>query len=151
MTALSNMNVIETTTQDNLKVVKFATTPIMSTYLVAFAVGDFDFVEAVAKPRSPPSVKPITVRVYTNKGESHQGLFALDCGVKTLEYFSEYFDYSYPLPKMDMLAVPDFSAGAMENWGLVTYRTVALLFDEKTSSTRSKQQIAYIVGHGFLN
>ena len=56
-------------------------------------------------------------------------------------------DIPYPLPKMDMIAIPDFSAGAMENWGLVTYRNVYLLFDEKNSSAKAKQGVAYVVGH----
>ncbi|KAJ1342121.1 hypothetical protein BSLG_003300 [Batrachochytrium salamandrivorans] len=72
--------------------------------------------------------------------------FALDVSAKTLEYFSEYFDIAYPLPKMDMIAIPDFGAGAMENWGLVTYREIMLLVDNDTSAS-VKQGVAYVVGH----
>ncbi|KAJ3387394.1 hypothetical protein HDU92_001972 [Lobulomyces angularis] len=146
-TALSNTNVIEEFEENNLTVSKFATTPVMSTYLVAFVVGELDYVETTSKPLSPPGSKPIVVRVYTNKGESAGGVFAAGVAEKTLEFFSEYFDIAYPLPKLDMVAVPDFAAGAMENWGLVTYRTVALLYDEKKSSQIAKQRCAYIVGH----
>ncbi|KAI8891861.1 hypothetical protein BC833DRAFT_626389 [Globomyces pollinis-pini] len=129
------------------KSVKFARTPIMSTYLVAICVGEYDYIEAVAHPKQPVGSDPITCRVYTLPGESQNGKFALDCCVKILEYFSEYFDCGYPLPKMDMIVIPEFSAGAMENWGLVTYRTDAFLFDEATGSIRSKTQVAFVVAH----
>ena len=77
------------------------------------------------------------VRAYTPPGLSHQGKFALEVATKILSFLSEYFDEPYPLPKMDLVAIPDFSAGAMENWGLVTYRTMYLLYDEKNSPLKS--------------
>ena len=140
--ALSNMHPINTTTDEKSgkKKVQFAATPVMSTYLIAFIVGPLDSVETVNKDG-------IKVRVYAPIGQASQGAFALDCAARTLEFFSEYFDCPYPLQKMDMVAIPDFASGAMENWGLVTYRTVYLLFDPATSTTKSKQNIAYIVGH----
>ncbi|KAI8897127.1 peptidase family M1-domain-containing protein [Globomyces pollinis-pini] len=150
-TALSNMNVIEESTIDigtkTLKSIKFAKTPIMSTYLVALCVGEFDYLEAVANPTSPADAKPITCRVYTLKGQKEMGRFGLGVCTKTLEFFSKYFDVAYPLPKMDMIAIPDFGAGAMENWGLVTYRETALLYDPAKSSAAAKQRVAYVVGH----
>ncbi|KAJ3113183.1 Aminopeptidase 2 mitochondrial [Phlyctochytrium bullatum] len=151
LTALSNMNAIgeEIVEEDGkkLKAVSFATTPIMSTYLVAFAVGDIEFIETVATPKAPADAKPVIVRVYTLKGEVEQGRFGLEVAARTLEYFSEYFNEAYPLPKLDLIAIPDFAAGAMENWGLITYRNIYLLFDEKKSSAVAKQRIAYVVGH----
>ena len=124
----------------NLKEVSFSLTPIMSTYLVAFIVGELDFVESRTR-------EGVVVRVYTPLGASSQGAFALDVATRTLSFFSEYFAEPYPLPKMDLVAVPDFAAGAMENWGLVTYRQIYLLYDEEKSSVRAKQNIAYVVGH----
>ncbi|KAJ1551752.1 Aminopeptidase 2 mitochondrial [Nowakowskiella sp. JEL0078] len=148
ISALSNMNIVdETVIADGKKQVVYATTPVMSTYLLAFAVGYFDYVEGVSKPKLPVDAKPIVVRVYTSPGKSEKGKFALEVSIKTLEFFSEYFDIAYPLPKCDHIAVPDFSAGAMENWGLITYRDQALLFDEGTSSADHKERIAYVVGH----
>lgn len=149
LTGLSNMQVIsESNNDDNItKTIKFATTPKMSTYLLAFVVGEFDYIETIANPKSPKDAKPITCRVYTRKGQIEQGKFALEVSAKTLEFFSSYFEIAYPLPKMDMIAIPDFSAGAMENWGLVTYRDVTLLYDEKNSSSTAKQHVAYVVGH----
>ncbi|ORZ34473.1 aminopeptidase [Catenaria anguillulae PL171] len=150
LTALSNMNVVSEeahASKATHKSVKFARTPIMSTYLLAFAVGELEYIESKTSPSCKALPNPVTVRVYTTKGESGKGKFGLGCAVRILEYFSEVFGEPYPLPKMDMIAVPDFSAGAMENWGLVTYRTIYLLFDEKTSSAKTKEGVAYVVAH----
>jgi aminopeptidase 2 len=120
--------------------IRFKETPIMSTYLIAWVVGDLDYIEE-------KNEDGVLVRVYATRGHAHQGKFALDVASRTLAFFTRYFDQPYPLPKMDMVAVPDFGAGAMENWGLVTYRTAYLLFDEKDSSLKTKQNVAYVVGH----
>ena len=112
----------------------------MSSYLLAFAVGDYDYVEASTK-------NGVLVRVYTDKGCSSQGQFALETGVKSLEYYEEYFNVKYPLPKCDMIAIPDFQAGAMENWGLVTYRSTCILFDAEKSPVTTKQRVAIVVCH----
>ncbi|KAG0220143.1 peptidase family M1-domain-containing protein [Mortierella sp. GBAus27b] len=142
--ALSNMPVEGITqVEPEEKTVHFAITPVMSTYLVAWAVGDFEYVESTTTKLE----KPITCRVYTLPGLKEQGRFAVDITPRILEYFTEIFGIAYPLPKMDQIAVPDFDMGAMENWGLVTYRTVALLFDEKTSDLRFKEQVASTVAH----
>ncbi|KAG0210662.1 hypothetical protein BGX28_009089 [Mortierella sp. GBA30] len=144
LVALSNMPVCSVTqVEPEQKTVNFEKTPIMSTYLVAWAVGEFEYIETTTTKLE----KPVVCRVYTLPGLKEQGRFALEITPKVLEYFSEIFGTAYPLPKLDHLAVPDFDAGAMENWGLVTYRTVALLFDEKTSDLRFKEQVAVTVAH----
>ncbi|RKP39469.1 peptidase family M1-domain-containing protein [Dimargaris cristalligena] len=149
LTALSNMNVVSETPLEDLarsyKQVKFATTPIMSTYLLAFVVGDLEYIETHTAER--PNESPIKCRVYTLKGLKEQGRFALDVAARTLDVLADTFDIPYPLPKLDLVAIPDFEAGAMENWGLVTYRTSALLFDEKSSTTQAKQYVAYVIAH----
>lgn len=122
------------------RVLKFDKTPIMSTYLVAVVVGEYDFVEG-------KSSDGVLVRVYTPKGKKEQGQFALEVATKVLPYYNKYFNIAYPLPKMDLIAIADFSAGAMENWGLVTYRETCLLVDPQNTSTVRKQWIALIVGH----
>jgi len=144
-TALSNMNVVDESTEGDLKTVKFAKSPVMSTYLVAFAVGEFAYIEGYTSGKY--NGRPVQCRIYTVKGSEKQGEFALDVKVRTLEYFAEIFDIAYPLPKCDSVAVPDFEAGAMENWGLITFRTTALLFDPAESSVRAKQTIAYTMAH----
>jgi aminopeptidase N len=145
-TALSNMP--EKSVQDGKngrKVVSFEKTPIMSTYLLAWAFGDFDYVEDFTKRKY--NGKPLPVRVYTTRGLKEQGRFALENAPKVIDYFSEIFQIDYPLPKSDLLAVHEFSHGAMENWGLVTYRTTAVLFDESTSDAKYKNRVAYVVAH----
>ncbi|KAK7112907.1 hypothetical protein V1264_012283 [Littorina saxatilis] len=140
---LSNMPVTTETALEsdaNQKVVTFQRTPIMSTYLLAFVVGEFDYLE-------DKDSDGVLVRVFTPTGKKEQGRFALEVAVKTLPFYKDYFGIAYPLPKMDLIAIADFSAGAMENWGLVTYRETALLVDPKNTSARVKQWVALVVGH----
>ncbi|PKA63344.1 puromycin-sensitive aminopeptidase [Apostasia shenzhenica] len=138
--ALSNMPVEKEEVNGDLKKLFYQESPIMSTYLVAVIVGLFDYVEA-------STTDGIKVRVYCQTGKSSQGKFALDVAVKTLDVYKEYFAVPYPLPKLDMIAIPDFAAGAMENYGLVTYRETALLYDERHSAASNKQRVATVVGH----
>ncbi|CAG8253359.1 unnamed protein product [Penicillium nalgiovense] len=146
-TALSNMPVQSERdgNKPGLKFVTFEKTPVMSTYLLAWAVGDFEYVEAMTERKYQG--KSIPVRVYTTRGLQDQARFALECAHRTVDYFSEVFEIEYPLPKADLLAVHEFAMGAMENWGLVTYRTTAVLFDEGKSDNRYKNRIAYVVAH----
>lgn len=140
LVALSNMPVKSTKEVASLSQVDFERTPVMSTYLVAVVVGEYDYVE----DRSSDGV---LVRVYTPKGKKEQGLFALEVASKVLPYYKDYFNIAYPLPKIDLIAIADFSAGAMENWGLVTYRETCLLVDPENTSAARKQFIALVVGH----
>lgn len=126
--------------ESGYEVIKFSPTPKMSTYLLAFIVGDFEYIEK-------KSNRGVIVRVYTTPGKIHQAKFALDCAVKTLEFYEKYFDIPYPLKTLDMIAVPDFDSGAMENWGAITYRENALLVDEVNSSAGSKQWVALVIAH----
>ncbi|XP_072390827.1 puromycin-sensitive aminopeptidase [Diabrotica undecimpunctata] len=140
LVALSNMPVKNSQPEGDLIKYDFEKTPIMSTYLVAAVIGEYDYVE-------DKSSDGVLVRVYTPKGKKEQGLFALEVATKVLPYYKEYFNIAYPLPKIDLIAIADFSAGAMENWGLVTYRETCLLVDPKNTSAVSKQWIALVVGH----
>ncbi|KAI9716899.1 MAG: hypothetical protein M1812_005048 [Candelaria pacifica] len=145
--ALSNMPEKKTrkAERNGFKIVSFERTPIMSTYLLAWACGDFEFVEDFTQRKYQG--RNIPVRVYTTKGLKEQGRFALQNAHKVIDYFSEIFRIDYPLPKADLLAVHEFSHGAMENWGLVTYRTTAVLFDEAQSDQKYKNRVAYVVAH----
>ena len=136
----SNMPIKKETINNSVKTVQFEETPIMSTYLLAFIVGKLEFIEKKARDGT-------LVRVITTPGKKEQGKFALDFSIKVLEYYNNYFGIKYPLPKLDMVALPDFEFGAMENWGLITYRENSLLFDEKNSSAANKQRIAIVVAH----
>jgi len=121
------------------KVVSFAPTPKMSTYLLAFIVGDFEYIEKKTK-------RGVSVRVFTVPGRKEQGRFALECAVRSLDFYEEYFAIKYPMPVLDMIAIPDFASGAMENWGAVTYRDT-ILIDEATCSLANRQWIAIVVAH----
>ncbi|KAL5559479.1 hypothetical protein UlMin_035690 [Ulmus minor] len=140
LVALSNMPIIEENINGPLKTVSYQESPIMSTYLVAIVVGLFDYVE-------DHTSDGIKVRVYCQVGKANQGKFALHVAVKTLELYKEYFEVPYSLPKLDMIAIPDFAAGAMENYGLVTYRETALLYDDQHSAAANKQRVASVVAH----
>ncbi|MEE8466677.1 MAG: M1 family metallopeptidase, partial [Dehalococcoidia bacterium] len=143
--AVSNTPVVEETAPGagpgpGLKSVRFAETPIMSTYLLAFIVGNLVSVEARADSGT-------TVGVWTTPGKESQAAFALDTSVKLLGYFNQYFGIPYPLAKLDHIAIPDFAAGAMENWGVVTYRETALLVDPENSSAGTRQRVAEVIAH----
>ncbi|KAJ7999376.1 hypothetical protein DPEC_G00193760 [Dallia pectoralis] len=120
----------------------FEATPIMSTYLLAFVVSEFDFI------RSPEGEKYL-IRIWARKQAiaEGQGNYALEKTGPILEFFEKYYDTVYPLPKSDQIALPDFGAGAMENWGLITYRETALLFNNESSSNADKEWIATVISH----
>jgi len=141
MIALSNMpDFYNGQNDERPRVIDFHQTPIMSTYLLAFIVGDLEFIEGHTK-------RGTQVRVYTVPGKKEHGRFALDVAIRGLEFFEKYFGIKYPLPKLDQVACPDFAAGAMENWGLITYRENAVLLDPINSSTAGKQRVAGVILH----
>ena len=141
MAAISNTPVVEETEAGSgLKSLRFAETPVMSTYLLAFIVGDLVKIEAQANDTT-------RVAVWTTPGKEAQGQFALDTSVRLLSFFNDYFGIPYPLAKLDHLAIPDFAAGAMENWGAITYRETALLVDPENSSAGTRQRVAEVVAH----
>ena len=141
LTAVSNTPVIgETHDGNGLKTVQFAETPRMSTYLLAFVVGDLACVEETAPNGT-------LMRIFATRGNEHLGRFALDTAIRLLEYYNDYFGIPYPLEKLDHFAIPDFAAGAMENWGAITYREVALLFDPENSAAPTRQRIVEIIAH----
>ncbi len=145
LTALSNMPEVSCqhlpgASGSMLKKVAFETSPRMSTYLLAWAVGEFDFVQATSKGG-------VQIRVYSPPGRAQQGTFALNVAVQALDLYDDFFKLPYPLPKLDMLCVTEFAMGAMENWGLVTYREVDLMIDEEKASSQQKQRVATVVAH----
>lgn len=118
----------------------FETTPKMSTYLLAFAYGALKFKESETK-------NGVKVRCYATPANFGLLDFSLNVAVRAVDFFEDYFDTKYPLAKLDMLALPDFSAGAMENWGLITYRENCMLIDPTSSGLESKQFAAIIICH----
>lgn len=92
-------------------------------------------------------LSPLKISVWTRPGFAHTAEYALKIAGKILRHYEDFFGIEYPLPKMDMIALPDFNAGAMENWGLITYRETAMLYDERSSSISNKQRVAVVVAH----
>ena len=118
----------------------FNDTPKMSTYLLAFVVGNLDYTEKINDNK-------IKVRVYATPDKLQATKFALDTACRVLSFYQEYFGIAYPLSKCDFIALPDFASGAMENWGCITFREQALLADPKDSSMRATQYVANVIAH----
>jgi aminopeptidase N len=141
VTVLGNMPVTFQRVENDLLVTAFARTPRMSSYLLAWVVGELHKKTATTK-------SGVEVNLWATPAQKPESLdFGLDIAVRTIDFFDEYFGVKYPLPKSDHVALPDFSSGAMENWGLITYREVALLADPKTTSVSSKHYIATVIAH----
>lgn len=141
LTALSNMPVAkQREIGGKHKEITYEPTVVMSTYLLAWVIAQLESVERSDKNGIP-------VRIWTTPGKSKQAQFALDVGCHSLAYFAKWFGIPYALPKLDMVALPDFASGAMENWGLVTYRETTLLVDPKQSSVQAKQRVAEVIAH----
>jgi len=141
MTAVSNTPPIdEKDLGDGTRLVRFAETPRMSTYLLAFAVGPLDSIEGKARRGTKLGVWALPDRI----GHSR---WALDEAIRILDYLNDYYGIPYPLEKLDHIALQDFAAGAMENWGAITYRERILLFDPATSSAQTRQTIVEVIAH----
>ena len=141
LTAISNMPIEKTKNlNDKETQIKFQETPIMSTYLLFFAIGKI-------KSKQLKTNNNILIRVWATNEQERFSDFALETSEKLLDYFESYFGTKYPLPKLDHIAIPDFAAGAMENWGCISYRETALLVDPEKSSIQTKQLVAAIIAH----
>lgn len=139
--AISNMPKVKTVEMPGgLLEDHFDTTVKMSTYLVAYIVSDFLSV-------SKTTQHGVKISIYAVPEKIDQTAFALDAAVKLLDFYDDYFDIPYPLPKQDLAAIPDFQSGAMENWGLTTYRETGLLFDPEKSSASDKLGITKVIAH----
>lgn len=138
--ALSNMPEIQVENRKETGVWTFDTTPRMSSYLLAFVCGDLQC-------KTTHTKNGTLVGSYSTKAHSMESLdFSLEIAVKAIEFYEDYFGVAYPIPQSLHVALPDFSAGAMENWGLVTYREVYLVVDEN-STLASRQQVALVIAH----
>lgn len=141
ITVLGNMPVTSQRVENDRLVTTFDTTPRMSTYLVAWVAGELH-------KKTSKTNRDVEVNVWATPAQPAESLdFALDIAVRTIEFYEHYFGTDYPLPKSDHVALPDFTSGAMENWGLITYREVALLADPATTSISSKQYVASVIAH----
>ncbi len=137
--AVSNMPIDGEKEIEGGKEVRFALTPSMSSYLVVLCAGEFEAIEG--------EQDGVKLRVVATKGKAEMGRYALESEAKILHYYNEYFGVPYPLPKLDLIAIPGGFGGAMENWGGITYYESVLLFDPQNSSTATKQNIFAVVAH----
>lgn len=138
---LGNMPITSQNEAEGRLTTAFDTTPRMSPYLLAWVYGELH-------AKSGTTNSGVEVNVWATPAQKPESLdFALDHAIKTIEFFDDYFGTAYPLPKSDHVALPDFSSGAMENWGLITYRETTLLADPSTTTVASKQYIATVVSH----
>ena len=141
LTAISNARVVrENALPGNKKAVVFADSMKMSTYLVAFIVGEFEATAPVMVGNAP-------LRVCAVPGKKHLATFAVDIGKASLEHFSAYYGITYPGDKLDLIAIPDFASGAMENLGAITFRETALLVDADRATRTELERVADVVSH----
>src|SRR5277367_5010828 len=140
-TAISNANMISDKAGPvaGKHTLRFATTPKMSSYLVAFLVGDFKCKEGKSDG--------VPIRVCSTPDKVEMTKFALESAKYVLHYYDTYFGIKYPMPKLDMIALPDFEAGAMENFGCITYRETDLLVEPKIGTIPEKKRVALVVAH----
>src|SRR5437870_147643 len=137
--AVSNMPIEHEKKTAGGKEVRFAATPPMSSYLNVLVAGELDLIESRSEPTQ--------LRVIATKGKAEMGRYALEATAQILNYYNNYFGATYPLPKLDQIALPGGFGGAMENWGGITYYESALLFDPKISSAETKQNIYELLAH----
>ncbi|MCL5427837.1 MAG: M1 family metallopeptidase [Candidatus Marsarchaeota archaeon] len=139
---ISNMPAKKESIKEGRKLVTFHTTPKMSSYLMYLGVGNYDVVS--------DRLGKLKISVMTTPGKKRLANHALSYAKKFMRFFENYFGIEYPLPKMDLIAIPDFAPGAMENWGAITFRETALLAEDN-ASVAARQRIAEVVAHEFTH
>lgn len=140
LTAVSNSAIESETFSNGKKVIRFSDTVKMSTYLVAFIVGEIE-------PTAPTFVGKTPLRLWTVPGKSNLAKFGQDIAAASLYFFENYYGIPYPGGKLDLLAIPDFASGAMENLGAITFRETALLVDEQRASHGELERVADVIAH----
>jgi len=140
LTAVSNTSIVDERVEGTRKVVRFADTIRMSTYLVAFVVGELEATDPRRVGRTP-------LGVWCVPGKRRLAAFGQEAGAFTLRFFEQYYGVPYPGDKLDLLAIPDFAAGAMENLGAITFRETALLVDEAAATHAELERVADVVAH----
>ncbi|MBX3303639.1 MAG: M1 family metallopeptidase [Nitrospira sp.] len=140
LTAISNTSVVAESLEQNKKVVRFAETIKMSTYLVAFVVGQLQSTKPVCIGKTP-------LRIWTVPEKQNLTAFGQEIAVASLKFFEDYYGILYPGDKLDLVAIPDFASGAMENFGAITFRETALLVDPRAGTHAELGRVADVVSH----
>ena len=139
-TAVSNTPITSASVENGKKIVRFSDTIRMSTYLVAFIVGTLESTD-------PTMVGQTPIRLWAIPGKTHLARFGQDIAAASLSFFERYYDIPYPGRKLDLLAIPDFASGAMENLGAITFRETALLVDQRAATHAELERVADVVAH----
>lgn len=139
-TALSNTLPQNEKDKNGVTTTTFGVTPIMSTYLLAFVVGELEKKETT-------SSRGVVIRTFATKDQVEHTQFALEEAAQYMDFYEKYYDIAFPLEKCDFVALPDFASGAMENWGLITFREQVMLVDKEHTSLNTKQYVAIVVAH----
>jgi aminopeptidase N len=143
LVTISNMPIAEETRLgEGKKLVRFRKTPRMSTYLVFFGVGEFEFIE---------DKDEVLLRAGTMPGMTEHAQYGIEFGRKALQFCEHYYGIKYPLPKLDLIAIPDFVSGAMENWGAITFRENLLLHYPNITSKAGEQRICEVIAHEIVH
>lgn len=140
LTAVSNTSVVSESIESGKKVMRFADSMKMSTYLVAFVVGEL-------QATKPVFIGKVPLCLWTVPGKQALTSFGREIAAASLKFFEEYYGIPYPGDKLDLLAIPDFASGAMENLGAITFRETALLVDERTGTHAERERVADVVAH----
>jgi puromycin-sensitive aminopeptidase len=140
LTAISNTRIVDDRLEGGKRIVRFAESMKMSTYLVAFIVGKL-------VPTDPIMARQTPVRLWSVPGKQHLTPFGHEIAVYSLNFLADYYDIPYPGDKLDLIAIPDFASGAMENLGAITFRETALLLDQRTATHAEQGRIADVVAH----
>nr|CAB57357.1 microsomal aminopeptidase [Haemonchus contortus] len=119
---------------------RFDPTPRMSSYLIALVISEFEYIQDYTK-------SGVRFRIWARPEAMKMTEYAMEAGIKCLDYYEDFFGIKFPLPKQDMVALPDFSSGAMENWGLITYREGSVLYDENLYGPMNKERVAEVIAH----
>jgi puromycin-sensitive aminopeptidase len=140
LTAISNTRIVDDRQEGGQRVLRFAESMKMSTYLVAFVVGKLESTAAIMAQQTP-------VRLWSVPGKQHLTPFGHEIAVYSLNFLADYYGIPYPGDKLDLIAIPDFASGAMENLGAITFRETALLLDQRTATHAEQGRIADVVAH----
>ena len=140
LNAISNTRVVDDRLEAGKRVVRFADSIKMSTYLVAFIVGRFEATAPMMAQQTP-------VRLWSVPGKQHLTSFGQEIAVYSLNFLADYYGIPYPGGKLDLIAIPDFASGAMENLGAITFRETALLLDQRTATHAEQARVADVVAH----
>lgn len=146
--ALSNMDQLGSDNMEDKTIANFRQSELMSVYLTEFIVCNFEVADSVKLVNGD---KNTTLTVYMARGRKEYGQFAFETAKKITEFYVKYFDVEYPLPKLDLVAIPEYPTGATEHWGIITFRESALMLKKSESAARNWKSVASVISHELVH